>query len=167
MRMIVVAFIALITFQAQAQTYEMTCNYQYESYTSLTPEVRSFTLSADQDSLGITQFNTNIQDLPAYFFPSDRYGSFWHFDSSIYFTAHLEKNNLRYSFIFNNHIDDYDKISTVFNETRNLALPLHFKRHGFQFNYNDGIAVYAVINNDDFVNSRHIQINDCNISQIY
>lgn len=154
---------ALFSLQVQAQAFEMTCNYQYETYTSVGEVTASFTVIGYEDNSGVITFSKTVNDLPAYFYPSDRYGAYWHNDSSIIFNAQLSGTTLRYSFLFNNYISDTSQLKTVFNETRVLDMTEHFEEEELDFDYDDGKVTNSKINKDDWVNESHIQIDDCEI----
>ena len=156
--------IAVFSLSVQAQVFEITCDYQYETYTSVEELTDSFTIHGIKDGSGLINFNTNINDLPAYFFPEDRYGALWHSNSSIYFNAQLQGKTLRYSFMFNNYILNNMKIMTVYKETRVLDMTKHFEEDELDFEYDDGKVVSAEINNGPWVNNNHVQIDSCEIS---
>lgn len=167
MKMIFALLIALFSLQIQAQTYEMTCNFEYETYSSIDEVTDSFTVIGQKDASGLMNFSTSVLNLPAYFFPEDRYGAYWHKDSSIYFNAQIQGTTLRYSFIFNNHIHDYVKVKTVYNQTRVLDVSRFFIDRKIEFDYDDGKVTNSEINHEPWVNENHIQIENCKISYFH
>lgn len=158
--------IGILSLNAQAfmpQTVEITCDYQYETYSSEDEVTDTFTAVGKSDLAGNIYFSKKIGGLPSYFFPPDRYGAYWHYDSKITFNAKLAGKILTYDFEFKNYVRNYNELKTVNKQNRVLDMTEHFDEDEFDFEFDDGDLISYDINKDDWVNESHVEIDDCEL----
>lgn len=160
---LLLSILSINSYAYSFQDVEITCDYEYETYSSVDEITKTFTIEGKRDLSGNIIFFKRFKNLPAYFFPEDRYGAYWHKDSEIAFFAVLTGQILTYEFEFKNYARNLDDFGRVFKEKRLLDMSEHFAEQEYDFDYKDGDILDQEINNGPWINERHIQIDDCEL----
>lgn len=163
MKKLISLLIILFAGNIYAQKYEITCDYSYETYISEDEITKSFTIPGSMDLSGNIYFVTQIKHLPAYFFPTDRYGALWHNDAQIEFIATLTGRILTYHYIFKNYTYNNKELEAVFDQTRVLDMTQNFQEDDLEFDYDDGMIKDSYINRDIWINENHIKLEGCKL----
>ena len=166
MKLTLALVISMISSVSFAKTYKITCDYEYETYTSYDELHDEFTVTGEVRGNQVI-FNGHIKDIPSYFINRERYAAaIWHNDSALHFSAilNLKKKSLTYSFQYSNYVRSYDDFQTVFKQTRYLDMTEHFEEEELDFEYDDGKVVVEQINKEPWVNETHVSLDDCELT---
>lgn len=150
--------------EAPSRTFRLICKVQYEILQETLRQERAFTMYGKQTERGI-KFEHRMNDIPAYAFEFDGNGlpeAFWHYDSHIEFSAVLSGRELVYNFSFYNYAGARI-LQTVFQETREVELPMLMYYNQADFNYYSGKLIDSEVNLNSWVNERGVQIKNCSM----